>query len=67
MEAQPLLVLTARRRSAVTEKGTTVSSLSRAALAAFLAAATVPPTARAGEPPVIPVGADAYLQWERWP
>jgi hypothetical protein len=31
-------------------------------LAAFCAAA-----AAAGQPPVIPVGLDAYRQWERWP
>lgn len=24
-------------------------------------------SARAGEPPTIPVGLDAYLQWEKWP
>src|SRR5215472_13447430 len=50
-----------------TEKGTTMTSLLRAAVAASIALSALPPIASAGDPPVVPVGADAYLQWERWP
>jgi hypothetical protein len=39
----------------------------RAALVACVAGWVGPWTAVAGEPPVLPVGADAYLQWERLP
>jgi hypothetical protein len=44
-----------------------VTRSSRTALAAFVALLASAPAAPAGEPPAIPVGADAYLQWERWP
>jgi hypothetical protein len=36
-------------------------------VAVFVCLLLVAPTARAEEPPVIPVGLDAYRQWERWP
>jgi hypothetical protein len=36
-------------------------------VAALGLALCLAPGAWAGEPPVIPVGADAYRQWERWP
>jgi len=42
-------------------------SLSRGVIAACVAAITFLPLATADEPPVIPVGMDAYRQWEKWP
>jgi hypothetical protein len=44
-----------------------VTSFSRAGMAACVVALVLACAAAAAEPPVIPVGADAYLQWERWP
>src|SRR5215469_17886119 len=38
-----------------------------AALWALSLVLVLPTRASADEPPVIPVGLDAYLQWERWP
>jgi Protein of unknown function (DUF2961) len=38
-----------------------------AASAALAALALLPANGVADEPPTIPVGLDAYLQWERWP
>src|SRR5438105_4565909 len=38
-----------------------------AAICWSFAIAFVPTSAAAAEPPVIPVGLDAYRQWERWP
>jgi hypothetical protein len=42
-------------------------SLSRGVAAACVAATVLLAPVRADEPPVIPVGLDAYRQWERWP
>src|SRR3712207_2927966 len=42
-------------------------SLSRGVIAACVAAVVFLSPAVADEPPVIPVGLDAYRQWERWP
>src|SRR5438105_15288471 len=38
-----------------------------AAICWSFAIAFVPTSAAAAEPPVIPIGLDAYRQWERWP
>ena len=55
------------RNEEFTEKDTPMTALLRAAMAARIAVSTLPPTASAGEPLVIPVGADAYLQGEPRP
>lgn len=41
--------------------------LFRGVIAACVVAITFLPSAATAEPPVIPVGLDAYRQWERWP
>src|SRR5712675_2179442 len=43
-----------------------LKTLARPILLGLLLCLTVG-SAGAGEPPVIPVGLDAYRQWERWP
>src|SRR5512136_1548077 len=45
-----------------------ISLLKRCLLSLVLSLVTgMDPAANSAEPPVIPVGLDAYRQWERWP
>src|SRR5262249_27558977 len=66
VEAQLVLVLTPPTAGKLQRKVPIVSAFLRAALAGCLAASTSPQAAGPGEPPVTPVGLDAYRQWDRW-